>query len=684
MQDVNLTPLNENSRGADLWSILRWFLFIVSLLFFLVMHISLVYLPIRARAVPVETTVAYNYIQKAEQINSSCFFQDCPALDDLRTQLTEQTADLKTQSIRARIFHRTFVIYHPLHSLALATLERAGFSYEKAYDIVAISGIIIICAGIVSWLFVIYGRDATTISLFFLAPLTFLGHGLNSVVPNNLALGFGLMLWALAIDRKRSLFWLIIPLVLASLLAHEMGKIYAAIGLTIYYFNLERPIPRRQSMVLWLGLLLLAVSFIAPSYIQRPVLSYDVSSWYPTEIDYIAYLSEAFAELGEHVSYWIRNLGTLSTLGLLVAFGVVRMTGSRKRIWLLVAGLLALLLLASVVYIDPWYGPVALERTWVPIVFFLSGALGYSVWVLLRYVLVFGKRHLRSKIAKSSTSGTKNSLLHSFIALVVLCMIFVQAFTVYMPENMRLYRLTLNHQITYLNYRFDESQPGLLVKTGKSKTSRVIYLNEDSLYYYLVYGGMSYGALYYPAVEPNTSSGTWEQNMFDNASFLVGENPVYQVQKNPNMEIALDDNAQLTIRGIAKLSLESVKVFIIHNGRPVDLEIEWRNGNEVFTTYRTIQDNTEDWIDFSQQEFPAEEIAIRLVGFQSLVIRGISFENQPVTNWPWDPGITLTLVPVAGDPIAVEISESSLAGTFPLDIEVIDDDGITVLAKVSH
>lgn len=89
------------------------FLFVLSFLIFVSVQTYLVYAPIRARSTPVDGPVAFGYILKAEQMNSGCFLQDCPALVDLREQLTEPAADLETGLNRVVEYHRVFVIYHP-------------------------------------------------------------------------------------------------------------------------------------------------------------------------------------------------------------------------------------------------------------------------------------------------------------------------------------------------------------------------------------------------------------------------------------------------------------------------------------------------------------------------------------------------------------------------------------------
>lgn len=60
----------------------------------LLLQVNLTVSPIIARPAPVEPDDAYGYILKAEQMRADCFLQDCPALNDLRPQLLEQSPDL--------------------------------------------------------------------------------------------------------------------------------------------------------------------------------------------------------------------------------------------------------------------------------------------------------------------------------------------------------------------------------------------------------------------------------------------------------------------------------------------------------------------------------------------------------------------------------------------------------------
>jgi hypothetical protein len=236
-----------------------------------------------------------------------------------------------------------------------------------------------------------------------------------------------------------------------------------------------------------------------------------------------------------------------------------------------------------------------------------------------------------------------------------------------------------------MNFRLDPSQPDSIKQDiSFSQNQKIIYMDELGMYFYLTYGGLDYGAVYYPAIDPDQFNQDWMQTNFKNAAFLVGKNPIFELQNNPDMEVILDDNARLDFEGVSELSFNSFRALIVHNGQPVELEIDWHAEDQTITTSKLIPANTSEWIEFSESEFNAEKVTIRLIGDRPITVRGISFETQAKTNWPWDPGISLTLTPVAGDATSTEISETSLMDNLPLNIEVIDDDGFTILAKVLH
>lgn len=113
------TLFSEDKTGAKFGK----FIFLLAFCLFLFFQVRITLVPMLERQVQVEADDAYNLILKAEQINNSCFFQDCPALNDLRQELYSPDSDPDVSSIRRRVYQRVFLVYNPLHSVTLVLLK---------------------------------------------------------------------------------------------------------------------------------------------------------------------------------------------------------------------------------------------------------------------------------------------------------------------------------------------------------------------------------------------------------------------------------------------------------------------------------------------------------------------------------------------------------------------------------
>jgi hypothetical protein len=651
---------------------LGWIVFTICLAVFLFFQTYLIYTPIRARSAPVETNVAYSLILKAEQIEASCFLQDCPALVDLWQQFTEPTADFKAQFTRAIEYHRVFVVYHPLHSAVLLGLKAIGFEYEKAYDILALGGKLLIGLGIAFWLYSLFGRNATTIALLLLALSVFPAQGLHTVVPSNLALGLALFYWGIIISCRKNLFWALAPLLIGMVLLHPIGKLFGLIGILLYVFQASQPFSRKSKIDMLVMGGILALSFITPFFINKPELQADLSSWYPTEWNFWEYLVRSVSQFENYVVFWARPLG-LVTIFVLLAYLVQKLLKKEQLKSFQMGGLLAGFLVFSLIWLDPWYGAQVLERAWVPMGVFLTGLIGSMVWDMLILAIGFFTR-LASKLSAETIFSQPIVVLE----IIFLLNFIGQVAIVYLPYYIYSFTQTIIYQTERMNISLSAAQPQLLSEVPEQK---IIYMDEIPLYFYLANGGLTHGAIYYPAIDENQINSGLTQPNLGQVQYVVAENPLANFQNRQLNEVVTDDSSHIEISSRTSFTFQFIELYIVRKGQSVDLQLEWKADGEIIRTTKNIPQNQDGWIRFSQAEINAEKVSVRIEGDQAIIIRGIRFGEQ-ATNWPWIEGITLTLVPVAGDLISVEISEDVLIGNLPLEITVIDDNGFTVLAEV--
>src|SRR5215207_5540547 len=170
---------------------IRWaerILFTAGVLLFTAVQLAMAIVPNRSRTAPVETDDAYTYILKAAEMQD-CFLQDCPALNDLRQQLTASSENQEISWLRYREYVRAFAVYHPLHSFLLASLHAAGLPWAACYNWIQVAGSLFVGLAVCYWLYRLFGAGPAGIALFFLAFTPFPGQGLHYIVPSNLALG---------------------------------------------------------------------------------------------------------------------------------------------------------------------------------------------------------------------------------------------------------------------------------------------------------------------------------------------------------------------------------------------------------------------------------------------------------------------------------------------------------------
>ena len=650
----------------------------VTFLIFLVAQLTLTAAPILGRSLPVEVDDAYGYILKAEEMRT-CFLQDCRALEDLRAQFTSPTTDADVAYTRAREYHRVFVIYHPLHSMALVGLRSLGLSYEAGYSLLAIAGKFLLCLGIAYWLTVLYGPKVAGATLLLLFPMVFIGQGIHTIVPSNMALGLGFIAWGLALKPRKGVGWWLLAIVLAMLLLHQAGKIYAGLALVIYFFSSSNPRTREEKTVLLTGTGLVLASFLLPLLITQPEFNFNPAAFYPGEWDY---LSAFVASLNTSVSIifvWLSAFA-YSVVGLLLPIaGFFGLSAERRRNWLLTFFLFAGLLIASLGYVVPWFGALFFERAWIPLAVLLLGLVGQ---LLLNYAIILWKLvraildRKRSQVDFSQAIGTRSVWL-----LVLLAPALLLGLANYFPFYLRHYFLTLDNQQQRHNFTLNTGQPLSVFENSSTKPeSYFLFMGEIPLYFYLTYGGLDYGAIFYPALD-ESSGVVWED--VPAVDYLVAANPLYQGSNNADLAVELGESTLLSMEPLSDYEFDSFDLYIQGESQVSELELEWRNGNTVFVSSVSIPALTSNWTHFAQTEFDAQSFEIRVVK-GTVQIRGLRFHGETNTHWPWDVGITLRLTRPDGEPTSVEISKDQLAKGLPLELDVLNDDGYTVLARVVH
>lgn len=632
----------------------------ISFLVFLIAQVYMTAGPMLSRAAPVEVDDAYSYLIKAEEMRQ-CSFKTCPALTDLHAQFTAPTTNSDVAYTQIREYHRLFVVYQPLQSLGLVLLSSLGLNYHIAYAAMAITFKVILCTAIALWLRAILGDIGAAAGLLLLAPIVFIGAGIHTIVPGTMALAVSLLLWGFILNGE-SRPTVLLPVMIAPILLHEIGKIYVGMGLLALLFLSLRPYARNVRTSAIGGFLLVGIALLATFAIQQPELRFDPTEFYPGEWNYLGELANSLSSSIGIVNVWLASFGySIITIFLLIV-GLLSIPAEKRLKWVTMFVLLLGLLVFGAFYVVPWFGAFTFERAWVPMGILLTATIAAGALKSLST--------LWGSIIKQEEPPTLWFLLWT-VSLGLFAFTFT---TTYIPFYTRHFELTYENQERRQNLSFDESQPRLVF--DRTAEQRVLYREEIAFYYYIVNGGLAHRAIYYPVAK--------ELDQFENdisdADFVVAQNPVFSLSEDPNLGIVLDDFASLQIMRLDGIPIGQVQLTLEMKGGPVPFTLKWMGG--------AASDRQEIMVEAGSlllisPDASAVALLIHLRSGSQIRITGIKFVTGTTTNWPWQQGVRLELTTNHGTVTSVDISNDMLGEGLPFDVKVVDDDGYTVLAEVT-
>jgi hypothetical protein len=661
--------------------------FLLGLLLYITLQLRLVLIPILNRSVPVEADDAYTYIIKAAEMES-CFLQDCPALVDLRKQLVETTPHEQTTWLRYREYSRAFVVYHPLHSLIMVGLHKTGLTWEAAYNVITITGVIFIGLAIGYLLYVLWGPLVAGIALAGLSINLFPGQGLHYIVPSNLSLGIAIFTWAAIIHKKDGARWIMLAGILAMITMHTTGRLYALIALALFWIltggRWPWRMPRQSMIAAGLGLLLVALSFGLPLIISRPDLLVRPDplppDWQPRQGLY----NNITTAIGMVIS-WCASLGGWWITGLLVLAGFFFTPRPRLKPVLVLFILLGAVTTATLFYVLPRYPAEAFGRIWVAFAILLMGliAQAFTGWVAmlsdwLWAVIQHGIPPLfRHKWILSIQGWT-------LVGLVVLGAAFLSALFVGIPSGARAMALTAGIMTEKQNNSLDPAQPALLLSKG---CGRVVYMDEVPMHFYFSRGALECGAVYYPAVEKTADRKLWLSNKKD-ARYLVAWNPSVasgRITGGNNLALAAGD--QLAIDSLAARPLNSISIYVENPGPDVTVTAQATGPSTPGATEIRWQvpAHSSTWLKIAgQNSFPVTGITLTMPADSAPIrINGLRLDPDSKLNWPWDKGVSLVYKPAdpSAIPTTITFDSNALAPALGPPLHILADNGDTVLAE---
>ncbi len=632
-------------------------------------------LPTLARDVPVEADDAYTYIVKAAEMDS-CFLQNCAALSALRAELQEPTTDADLGWTRYREYHRAFVVYHPLHSAVLVGLHRFGFTWEQAYNAVAVAGAAFIAAAAGLWLRWLWGAETAGLSMLLLSVAIFPHQGLHYVVPTNLALGIGMLTWG-AVARWRERFaWFLVPAALAMLAMHPAGLLYAAIA-AILLLALCLPRPPR-SVVLALattGLVTIAWQAL-PYLVSRPDLVVRADPAPPGWSVWQGLFGNA-REAAIIVRYWLRWHGGYVGASLLLSLGLIGILPSRRRALGATATLLVGVLLVSLAQTLPRYAGELFARIWVPVAIMLTACLARGLLLLCEAAV--GRRKLPTSFEPVLGRGRRLRA-----ALVVFALAgFLEQGDYFWRETSSMQTDTYAWWIRYMTdtqqLSFAADQPVALLALS-APSDLVVYDGEQAMHYFLSRGLLDRPAIYLPAMA-DTSLAHLAQNRAE-ARFAVVWSPLGNLGPNVRRgSLGMPPGSRLTLRSSRRP--DSNPSLLLKNWNRDFQRLSIRvSGDSEAVREVDLAPLEARWVELSiDGQWCNLEIALDGGRAASVAVQGIRVSPGAKTVWPWNQGVS---VDYAGPGSAdrrrmVEFSPQELVPGYSGDVEVVGDGGDTVV-----
>jgi hypothetical protein len=667
--------------------VMRWgkrLLFTAGLLLFTCVQFALVILPIANRTAPVETDDAYAYILKAAEMQN-CFLQDCPALNDLREQLTAPAEKPHISWLRYREYLRAFSVYHPLHSLILTGLHITGLSWETSYHFVEIVGSLFLSLGIGYWLYRLFGAGPAGIALLFLAFTPFPNQGLHYVVPSNLALGIGVLTWGSLLKRPASSRWIVIGSTLALVTMHPLGRLYALLSVFLFVFLNLKQMKRMDWLVSGLSILIVVITFTLPLLVTRPELSFPAD---PPPADWKIWQGyyNNIIEAAAFITSWLNFYGGSLIAILFVFVGLVSLARFEQRASVLgMAVLLAGLLCVSLLQVLPRYPAEAFGRVWIPSAIFLSGVIAYGIWRWAAAVLDWSRQLFQDGF----TGFTDQRWILSRrgwagIFLLLFGIVLTRTLVNNVVEGRSAFRSVLSNMIESQSSRLAAEQASILLR---AECKDVLYMFEVPMHVYFTNGAFTCGAIYYPAVAGTPEETYWiEENQ--NLTYVVTWNPTIQATVagggNP---LALKTGDRLEFHIPEHWGSQHVYVYLENRGGEARLEISPLQKQETLGVISIPA----DWSGWQVVDITPEELAH---GFsldtaqvsQAIFLRGIKSDSESLLNWPWDQGMVLFYQRSNSESPATEISfnTAELVPYSNWSLSVLDDQGDTVLIKVDR
>jgi hypothetical protein len=358
---------------------------LAGLVMYVLVQGALMNLPLADWSLLPELDDSLTYVLKTRQMQE-CWFQNCPALDDLRQQLNVPASDPAAARQLDLARSRLFPVYHPLFSLILLGLTKTGLGLIAAYQWLWRLSPLVFGLAFTYLLTRLTGPAAAGIALALLAFKVFPDTGLHHLVPSNLTMAGAVVVWARIISRQGWAPW---TLGLSSLLLpalHPVGVLYTGVSIGLALV-LAGPRHRRKVLLVVGGMVLVigAIFFISSWVKGIALVKFSLIPPVPNPVTYM--ISGALQNLQTVIVEITRSEGGLFGAASLflaaVVLGLLTLPSEKRRLNVTILVLKAGLLFVMLFYVSSHPGDVIL-RLWIPFVVIVFGLVGQAFWYLGR------------------------------------------------------------------------------------------------------------------------------------------------------------------------------------------------------------------------------------------------------------------------------------------------------------
>ncbi|MCP4667340.1 MAG: hypothetical protein GY849_13345 [Deltaproteobacteria bacterium] len=528
-----LETLESSSR---LRHAISWLILLTGLIIWISAQGYLVLGPLWDRNLPPEVDDSLAYLVRTQEMET-CFFQDCLALEDLRTQLHVDSPDPDITRQR-QIAGFPFPFYHPLFSIILLFLKRWTSDLATAYKVLWSLGPLLFGLGFACLLSSLWGRAAAGFALLMLSFKVFPGPGLHYLTPANLAMGAALFLWARIIARQGNAPWTFLIGSAVMLALHPIGGIYAAMAALLAWQISQKDRRRRMGIVILILFSIVSGAVVAAIFVKQPSLfnPFDYLAQFPGIGEVVrTYLSNISEVLIQIVQIKDGLFGPLSLFGCVLAFGFFSAPKERRKTAARMILIYGVFLFGALYHTDPLWAPGSLFlRMWIPLVAILFGAVASGFCFALRGSLGLLKDRLRDPRERAGFA------IQKIWPALVLALVLGYTIDTSFSGSEQIYA-TRGYMHDRQALRFDPSQPELLMSQAKPG-DRVLYTSTMVMAFYFIHGALEQGAVYYHPVFKGTKM-TAEWLKREDLRFAAAYNPTVY---HPSLEGLDEKNRCIT------------------------------------------------------------------------------------------------------------------------------------------